>query len=66
MNFNLSEISKLKTAYLVLFFYAIIMNLSATIGWFIDKENGFTYGYVVGIVISVALWFLYGKQVSKV
>jgi len=66
MNFNLSELTKLKTAYLVLFFYAIIMNATATVGWFIDKEDGFTNGYIVGIVISLFLWFQYGKKVSKV
>ena len=39
---------------------------TATLGYYMDKKNGFTNGYVVGIAISLGLWFTVGKKYSKV
>ena len=61
MNFD-----KLGTAYMVLAFYAVLMTVSASIGYKMDKKNGFTNGYIVGIVISLVLWFTMGKKYAKV
>ena len=33
---------ELKVAYAVLFFYALIMMGTATLGYYMDKKNGFT------------------------
>jgi len=61
MNFE-----KLETAYMILAFYAVLMSVSASIGYNMDKKNGFTNGYIVGIVISLVLWFTMGKKYAKV
>ena len=57
---------ELQTAYLVLVFYTFIMIVTATIGYNMDKTNGFTKGYIAGILISLGLWFTVGKKYSKV
>ena len=61
MNFD-----KLGTAYMVLAFYSVLMAVAANIGYNMDKKNGFTNGYIVGIVISLVLWFTMGKKYAKV
>ena len=60
------DFSKLTTAYIITFFYSCVMSIAATLGYMVDKENGFTTGYLVGIVISLLLWFLVGKKYAKV
>ena len=57
---------ELKVAYGVLIFYALLMMGTATAGYYMDKKNGFTNGYVVGIAISLGLWFTVGKKYSKI
>ena len=57
--------NELKMAYGVLIFYALLMMATATIGYKMDKQNGFTNGYIVGMVISLVLWFTVGKKYSK-
>ena len=59
-------LDELKVAYGVLIFYALIMMGTATLGYYMDKKNGFTNGYVVGIAISLGLWFTVGKKYSKI
>lgn len=65
MNLSLPDFSKLRTGYLILLFYSFIMSLGATIGYMVDNKNGFTRGYIVGMVISLALWFQVGKDIAK-
>tara|TARA_B100000780_G_scaffold273028_1_gene236040 strand:+ start:119 stop:301 length:183 start_codon:yes stop_codon:yes gene_type:complete len=57
--------NELKMAYGVLIFYALLMMATATIGYKMDKQNGFTNGYIVGMVISLVLWFTVGKKYSN-
>ena len=57
--------NELKIAYSVLIFYALLMMATATIGYKMDKQNGFTNGYIVGMVISLVLWFTVGKKYSN-
>jgi len=66
MNFQLDDLKKLQQGYLILLFYSVIMALTATIGWYINNKDGFTTGYIVGIVISLLLWFLVGRKMAKV
>ena len=49
-------------AYGVLFFYGVLSMITAAIGQKYKPGEGFTYGYLVGIVLSVLLWFVYGKK----
>ena len=57
---------ELKVAYGVLIFYSLIMIGTATVGYYMDKKNGFTSGYMIGISLSLGLWFGAGKKYSKV
>jgi len=66
MTFQLSDLMPLKQAYMVLLFYSLVMSLSATVGWYLDKKDGFTKGYLAGIAISLGLWFMKGKDMSNV
>lgn len=54
----------LTRAYGILVFYGILAIITAAIGHFLDKKSGFTNGYIAGVVISVILWFSYGKKAS--
>ena len=51
-------------AYGILVFYGILAIITAAIGHYIDTRNGFSNGYIVGVVMSVILWFSYGKKAS--
>lgn len=61
----LGMLKKYQQAYLILLFYFVLMVVGATVGHQFDKKDGFTYGYLAGIVVSVVLWFQYGKKMSK-
>jgi hypothetical protein len=64
--FKLSDLKNLKMAYGILLFYAVLMMVSATFGWYYGGTDGFTNGYIVGILLSLALWFTYGEKAAKV
>ena len=57
--------NELKMAYGVLIFYALLMMATATVGYKMDKKNGFTNGYYVGMILSLVLWFYVGKKYSN-
>lgn len=53
----------------ILMFYAVIIIVLAGIGYWYGQSTGqqnmyAVYGGVAGVVISGALWFLYGKNAS--
>ena len=52
------------TAYAVIVFYGILTIIFATIGKWLNEENGFSYGYISGLVISAILWFGIGKKIA--
>jgi len=52
------------TAYSVLVFYGILAIVAAAIGNYFYGEIGFTYGYVIGVLVSIGLWFTVGKAYS--
>jgi hypothetical protein len=52
------------TAYAVIVFYGILTLISATIGKWINNECGFTYGYVIGMIGSLGLWFAIGRKIA--
>jgi Na+/melibiose symporter-like transporter len=54
----------LARAYGILVFYGILAIITAAIGHWFDKKSGFSNGYIVGVIISVVLWFVYGKKAS--
>jgi hypothetical protein len=56
----------LTRAYGILVFYGVLAIVTAAIGHYIDTRNGFSNGYIVGVVISVLLWFAYGKKAAGI
>jgi len=58
------DFGKLTTGYGILVFYGILAIITATVGYYFDKKNGFTNGYVAGVVISLLLWFTVGKKAA--
>jgi len=57
---------KLTPAYMILLFYCVILFITSTLGYVLDKKNGFTNGMIVGMIVSLYLWFNYGKRMSSV
>lgn len=54
----------LTRAYGILIFYGVLSIVTAAIGHWFDKKSGFSNGYIAGVVISIVLWFSYGKKAS--
>ena len=63
---DLSTYKTLLPAYQILVFYLLVMMVTSTVGYTLDKKDGFTYGLVLGVVVSLALWFQYGKKMAYV
>jgi hypothetical protein len=61
---NTKTYTKLFPAYKILLFYCILLFVTSTVGYTMDKKDGFTNGMLVGIVVSVFLWLNYGKSMS--
>ena len=49
-------------SYLVLLFYFLIICVTSYIGATMKGFRGFDYGLVIGLVISVSLWFTIGRR----
>mgnify|MGYP000188568677 FL=1 len=54
----------LQSHYVILWFYMFVVFITSTIGHVLDKKDGFTYGMIVGFVVSLVLWFQYGKKMA--
>ena len=54
----------LMPAYMILLFYFAVMFASSTVGYALNKDNGFTYGLVFGVVVSLVLWFQFGRKMA--
>ena len=67
---NMKDLLKIKTYvdlqshYVILWFYMFVVFITSTIGHVLDKKDGFTYGMTVGFVVSLVLWFQYGKKMA--
>tara|TARA_B100001094_G_scaffold330796_1_gene396969 strand:+ start:286 stop:498 length:213 start_codon:yes stop_codon:yes gene_type:complete len=61
---NSNTYKKLLPAYKILLFYCILLFVTSTVGYTMDKKDGFTNGMLAGIVVSVSLWLKYGKSMS--
>ena len=57
---HLKILNNLKPYYMILLFYCIIIFLTSTGGFIINKKDGFTNGMIFGFIISMVLWFQYG------
>ena len=54
------------TSYSILVFYGVLAIITAAIGNYLDKKNGFSNGYVVGVILSLVLWFTVGRKMARV
>ena len=52
----------LKKYYMILIFYFFVIFITSTIGYIVNKIQGFTYGMIFGFVISMILWYQYGRK----
>ena len=51
-------------AYPILIFYFFIIFVTSTIGYTINQNEGFSNGLLFGIIISLFLWYQYGKKMT--
>ena len=51
-------------AYAILVFYGLLAIVCAAVGNYLDKKDGFSNGYVFGVVLSLVLWFWVGKKAA--
>jgi len=63
---NVKTYQKLMPAYKILFFYLLVMIVTSTLGYVNDKQNGFTDGLFMGMIVSLFLWIKYGRSMSYV
>jgi len=61
---NLSTYKALMPAYKILVFYFVVMFVTSTVGYTLDKNDGFSYGLVLGVVVTLGMWFQYGKKMA--
>ena len=59
------QITKFSKSYMIIFFYALLMCITGVIGNQF-KIIGFNNGLLIGLVISIVLWFTVGKKMTKV
>lgn len=62
--FSMKTYSSLVPAYKVLVFYFVVMFITSTVGYTMDKRSGFTYGLYFGIALSLVLWHMYGRKMA--
>jgi len=63
---NVSTYQKLSKPYFILLFYCTILFITSTLGFVLDKKKGFTNGMITGMIVSLYLWFNYGKRISGI
>ena len=59
---NLQTYKSLQKHYFILWIYLFIVFITSTIGHVIDKKDGFTHGLVIGFILSIILWYQFGKK----
>jgi len=52
---------QMKQVYMVIFFYALVVALSGTVGYAVSHKDGLHQGLIAGVVISAILWYQYGQ-----
>ena len=60
-----SHVDKLLISYGLIFFYFFINTVIATCGWLVDREKGFSVGYIVGSFLSFVFWFFKGREIAN-
>jgi len=63
--FDLDTYKKLLPTYQIMLFYCIVMIICSTIGYVLLKRHGVSNGFMIGVIISVVMWFQYGSKMTK-
>jgi hypothetical protein len=59
----MTQVDLKKTAYIMLFYAVLSCALGPAAGYNITKnKDGIGYGLVVGSILSVILWYMYGVK----
>tara|TARA_B110000967_G_scaffold209546_1_gene266187 strand:+ start:1786 stop:2004 length:219 start_codon:yes stop_codon:yes gene_type:complete len=54
--------TSLKQHYIILWVYTTLVFITSTIGHVVGGNEGFTYGMILGFVLSIILWYQYGRK----
>ena len=64
--FNISLYKRLSKPYSILLFYCVLLFVLSTLGHVLDKKSGFTNGMIIGMIVSLYLWFNYGRKMCNI
>ena len=59
---NVETYTNLQQHYMILLFYFLVIFVTSTVGHVMDKKDGFMYGLIIGFVVSLVLWYQYGRN----
>ena len=61
---DVSLYKKMWPTFQIIIFYALVMMVTSTLGFVLFKKDGAVHGLAVGAVVSLFLWYQYGKDMS--
>ena len=53
---------RITTAYLIIIFYGILALMTASAGYYLKPNGGFSMGYLFGAYLSIILWLTVGRK----
>jgi hypothetical protein len=61
---DVSLYKKMWPTFQIILFYALVMMVTSTLGFVLFKKDGAVHGLALGAVLSLYLWYQYGKDMS--
>ena len=61
---DVSLYKKMWPTFQIIIFYALVMMVTSTLGFVLFKKDGGVHGLAVGAVLSLFLWYQFGKDKS--
>ena len=61
---DLSLYKKMLPTFQIILFYALVMMVTSTLGFVLFQKDGGVHGLAFGALLSLALWYKYGKDMS--
>ena len=58
---SMKTYSGLKKHYMIMWFYALIIFWTSTMGHIYKKDGGFGIGMILGFILSTVLWYQVGQ-----
>lgn len=59
------HVDELLISYGIIFFYFFMNSVFAMCGWLFYREKGFGYGYIFGALISLNVFWFYGRDIAN-